>query len=125
MGLPTMFERPTISASSPTSGLSSDLMSISEPSGVQGTMPPAPVATRPTLIGWKPSTSLAGSTASSTAVLSMCFGSGSCTRMPSTSLSAFSRAISASSSAWLVLSLRRCSNERMPASTVLRALLPT
>ena len=61
--------------------------SIEQPSGVQGTgkssgAPGAIEPSRPTLIGWKPSTSLSGSMASSTCAVSMCLGSGSCTRMP-------------------------------------------
>ena len=46
--------------------------SISEPSGVHGTRPLPPVASRPALSRWKPSTSLAGSMASSTRSGSMC-----------------------------------------------------
>ena len=54
------------------------------PRGVQGTRPGWPLASRPTFSGWKPSTSLAGSTASTTVWVSMWVGRGSWTRMPST-----------------------------------------
>ena len=43
-----------------------DLARITQPGGVQGTSAGAPAASRPTLTGWKPSTSLAGSMASMT-----------------------------------------------------------
>ena len=48
------------------------LASMMQPSGVQGTSAGRPVASRPALIGWKPSTSLAGSIASMTFCASIC-----------------------------------------------------
>ena len=62
-GLPTMLERPITTASSPASERCTVLASMTQPSGVQGTRPGRPVASRPALTGWKPSTSLAGSMA--------------------------------------------------------------
>ena len=49
-------------------------------------------------LGWKPSTSFSGRIAVSTLSSSMCFGSGSCTRMPSIFGSSFSFSINANSS---------------------------
>ena len=69
-------------ARSPSSGLSR----CRQPSGVHGTSDGSPVARRPAFTGWKPSTSLAGSIVSMTRVASICLGSGSWTRMPSTAL---------------------------------------
>jgi hypothetical protein len=66
-----------------------------QPCGVQGQKPGAPVISAPALATWKPSTSLAGEMVSMTFWLSICLGSGSCTRMPCTfgfSLSARMRA---------------------------------
>ena len=50
------------------------MSSIRQPSGVQGTSPSSPTASRPALTTWKPSTSLAGSIASITAFSSICVG---------------------------------------------------
>ena len=71
IGLPTMLERPTTSAFSPANEFSRSLSSMRQPSGVQGTTPSAPLTSRPTFMGWKPSTSLAGSSAPSTAASSI------------------------------------------------------
>src|SRR5258708_36885320 len=54
-------------------------------------------------MGWKPSTSLAGSTASRIFLASTCAGSGNCTRMPSISSRRFKSAISASTEELLAL----------------------
>ncbi len=59
--------------------------------------PAARSASRPALTRWKPSTSLSGSIAVSTSWASICAGSGSWTRMPSTAGSALSWSTSASS----------------------------
>ena len=58
----------------------------------------------PALTTWKPSTSLSGSMALSTAWGSICLGSGSCTRMPLTAGSLLRRSTRASSSTWPVVS---------------------
>ena len=97
IGLPTMLERPTITAFSPDSSPSSCFSSIRQPSGVHGTSPGSPTASRPALTTWKPSTSLSGSMAPSTAEASIWPGRGSCTRIPWMPRSAFSAAISSSS----------------------------
>ena len=62
-----------------------------------------PVASRPTFIGWKPSTSLSTAMVSSTFAMSICAGRGSWTRMPWTFSSAFSSSIRLSSAS-LVMS---------------------
>ena len=64
--------------------------------------PGRPLASRPTLSGWKPSTSLAGSMAAMILCASICGGSGNCTRMPFTCASALSVPMSSSSAASLV-----------------------
>ena len=74
-GRPTRFERPITTALAPAILPSASCSSIEQPSGVHGTgkssgAPGAAEARRPTFIGWKPSTSLAGSIASSTSALS-------------------------------------------------------
>ena len=50
-GLPTMFERPTMTASMPSSEACTVLASITQPSGVQGVSAGSPVASRPALTG--------------------------------------------------------------------------
>ena len=56
------------------------------PSGVHGRRPGRPASRRPWLIAVRPSTSLSGAIAWMTASVSSPSGSGSCTRMPCTSL---------------------------------------
>ena len=86
-------------ASRPSSEACTVFASITQPSSsVQGVSAGSPVASRPALTGWKPSTSLRGSITFRTFWLSTCFGSGSCTRMPCTAGSALSVSTSASSS---------------------------
>ena len=94
IGLPTMFERPTTTASRPAR--------LAEPVAQQHQAAErraghhrlaARWRAAPTFETWKPSTSFSGATASSTRAASMCAGSGSCTRMPCTSGSRFSRSI--------------------------------
>ena len=80
---------------------------------------------RPTFIGWKPSTSLLGSIASRTFAVSMCLGSGSCTRMPFTARSALSRPINSSNCASVVSADRRWSKLVMPSSAAVLPLLRT
>jgi len=70
-----------------------------QPCGVQGQKPGWPTISAPALATWKPSTSLAGEMVSITLWLSMCFGSGSCTRMPCTEASSFRARMRASRSA--------------------------
>ena len=59
-GLPTRIERPTTTASAPSSSTSGRRSSSITPAGVQGRSPGCPWARRPALIGVRPSTSLAG-----------------------------------------------------------------
>ena len=77
------------------------------------------------LYGWKPSTSFFGSMRSVTCASSTCFGSGSCTRMPCTAGSAFSRSTSASTSGCDAVAGRSNANERMPTASVVLRLLRT
>ena len=100
IGLPTMFERPITTASRPDRSPSRSLSSIRQPSGVHGTKPCRPVASRPALTGWKPSTSLSGSIRGDHDLLVdmlRAAAAGRGCRRPSTS--ALSRSTSASSSA--------------------------
>ena len=96
-----------------------------QPYGVQGRSVGDFSTSRPMLYGWKPSTSFAGSMRSTTFSASMCAGSGSWTRMPCTVGSAFSRSITASSSASGSVAGKSCENERMPTASVVRRLLRT
>ena len=66
-GTPTSFERPTTTASAPSSSTPSWRSSSITPAGVQGTRPGVPWASRPALSGVRPSTSLPGSIAATTA----------------------------------------------------------
>ncbi|MOA13085.1 hypothetical protein D3C78_1331170 [compost metagenome] len=125
IGLPTMLERPITTACLPDRSPRVSRSRRMQPAGVQGTSTSRPWLRPPTFSLWKPSTSLAGSMACSTAVSSMCLGSGSCTRMPCTLASPFSSATSASTSAALASAGRRYSRERMPASPARSTLLRT
>ncbi len=100
MGRPTMLDRPTMTQCLPE-GSFPDRTSISTtPAGVQGARTSvSPVESFPTFIGWKPSTSLAGSMARRILASSMCLGRGSWTRMPWISGSAFKPSTSPRSSA--------------------------
>ncbi len=120
-----MFERPTTTASRPASEACTVLVSIMQPSGVQGTSEGMPLASFPTFSGVKPSTSLAGEIAFRMRVESICAGNGNCTRMPSILRSALSVSTNSSSSVSLVVAGSLYSNEAMPISTVARALLRT
>jgi hypothetical protein len=88
------------------------------PAGVHGAKPSfSPMSSLPTLIGWKPSTSLAGLIRRRMVSESMCFGSGIWTRMPCTIESAFSRSTWRSSSSWVVVAGRRIVSLAIPASS--------
>ena len=117
-GLPTSTERPITTASLPERSPSNSLASIRQPSGVQGTRPGKPEASRPALIGVSPSTSLSGSMLSITAFSSSPPGSGNWTRMPSTAGSALSASTSAMRSACAVSAGSLCSKLAIPASSV-------
>ena len=93
---------------------------------MQGTRPGTPVISRPALTGWNPSTSFAGSTASITFCvvdmrrqrqLHQDAVDGRIGVEPGDKVQKLAFAHVAAGSAW--------SNERMPASTVWRALLRT
>ena len=92
------------------------------PAGVHGRYRACPCTRRPTFSGWNASTSFSGAMASSTRRSRIPSGSGSCTRMPSTSARPFSSAISVSSSLSVVCAGRRKSMQRMPHSSQSRAL---
>ena len=62
---PTIELRPTTVTRRPASGTSPSRSRFRMPSGVQATKPGSPSARRPTVSGWKPSTSLLAGTASS------------------------------------------------------------
>ncbi len=95
------------------------------PSGVHGTNRGMPIASRPALIGWKPSTSFFGSIRSTTARSLICIGRGSWTRMPWTSGSAFSRSSVASSSSCDVSAGRRRTSPPKPTSSLILRLFRT
>ena len=95
------------------------------PAGVHDTGPGMPRASRPTLVGWSPSTSLSGSTAIRTASKSTWPGAGYCTSMPSTDGSALSRS-TASIACAVVQSVGRWTwGLSIPSSSALRIFIPT
>ena len=98
-GFPTMLERPKTTQCFPAGSTPPSASSSMTPAGVQGKKQGSPVISLPTFMGWKPSTSLSGSIASSTAFSSNWGGRGSCTRMPSISARPLSTSISSSSCA--------------------------
>jgi hypothetical protein len=129
-GLPTMLERPTTTARLPRSSPSVSRSRIMQPLGVHGSrrssgIPPEAENSRPTLSGWKPSTSLAGWIASSTRLASTWPGSGSWTRMPWTSAAALSSAMTASSSVVVAVSGSSSRRPFIPAASAMRVLVPT
>ncbi len=79
----------------------------------------------PTLCGWKPSTSFAGLIACITLSSLICFGSGSCTSIPSTSSLSFSECTSLRSSSSVVSSGISYASERMPVYSHAFFLFPT
>ena len=76
IGLPTMLERPSTRARLPFSSPSVSFSISRQPKGVHGTGASSPVHSRPTLVVWKPSTSLPGSMAAMTLASSMGSGRG-------------------------------------------------
>ena len=102
------------------------LASMTQPSGVQGTSAGRPVASRPALTGWKPSTSLRGidrveHLLGVDLLRQRQLHQDAVHRRIGVELLAPAPAARPGST----LSGRRWSNERMPASTVALALLPT
>ena len=95
------------------------------PEGVQGTREGRPWARRPTFSGWKPSTSLRGSMASSTRVASTAAGNGSCTRIPCTAGSRFKPTTASRIAAVVALVGIRRRLERIPAFSAARDLFRT
>ena len=98
------------------------------PEGVQATSDARPCTSRPTFVGWKPSTSFAGSIASKTrrsASAPISFGSGDCTRMPSCTSLRFKRSTSRSRSSMLAVAGSRSRSARIPDSPADFILLPT
>ena len=125
MGLPTMLLRPSTTHRFPRMGMSySSSISIT-PAGVQGTNAGSPMTIRPTLKGWKQSTSLSGAMALMTVSSLRCPGRGSWTRMPSTRESSLSRRMRPSSSSWEVSAERRYPKLSMPHSAQSRSLPAT
>ncbi len=81
---------PTTTACFPSISVLLLLRSSITPAGVQDLKPLSPRDSLPTLSGWKPSTSLSGLILLITLSSLICFGSGSCTRIPSHPSSALS-----------------------------------
>ena len=125
IGLPTISLRPITTASLPFSSTPCSASITITPDGVAGTRKGSPRKRSPALDGWKPSTSLSGSTARSTFGSSMCSGSGSWTRIPSTPSSAFRSAMSSRISTSSVSAGKRWSRDSMPASCEALCFEPT
>ena len=115
-GLPTMLLRPITTACLPLMSIPANSISLMMPWGVHGRKQRSPMSILPTLTGVKPSTSFSGAIASMTALSRMCFGTGSCTRMPWTAGSALRSFTSLTSASSVVSAGRRISREYMPAS---------
>mmetsp|Transcript_38594 Transcript_38594/g.46686 ORF Transcript_38594/g.46686 Transcript_38594/m.46686 type:complete len:260 (+) Transcript_38594:83-862(+) len=83
-GIPTILLRPTTTAFFPEISTPERLRSSMQPLGVQGTKSGSRpfMQRRPIFRGWKPSTSFSMLISASTAASSICFGIGSCTRIP-------------------------------------------
>ena len=125
IGLPTIWLRPTTTARRPASGMPLRRSSSRIPAGVAGTGPGSSSHRRPTLTGWKPSTSLAGSTSSSRRRSGRPAGSGSCTRMPSTAGSAFRARRAAATSSAATEAGSSTVRPSIPTSRQARVLLAT
>src|ERR671922_2228789 len=121
-GLPTRSERPTTTASAPSSATSCLRSSSITPCGVQGRSPGRPFASSPVAIGVSPSTSLAGSMISVSAPPSTWGGVGSWSRTPDTPGSSLSSRSSRSTSSCEASCGRRWSNPSMPTSAQARCL---
>ena len=78
------------------------LSSLRQPSGVHGTSASSPIASRPALTGWKPSTSLAGSTPREHRLRVDLLGSGQLNQDPVDVGSALSWSTRSRRSAWVV-----------------------
>ena len=127
-GLPTMSLRPMTTARRPSMGMPFRSSSSMMPEGVPGTRAGRFCTSRPTLTGWKPSTSLAGSMASKTccsASAPIPSGSGDCTRTASTASAALNRATIAMTSSRLASAGRRSRSARMPSASQARTLFRT
>ena len=123
-GLPTRIERPTTTASAPSGSTPAWRSSSITPCGVHGTRPGRPWASRPALAGGQPVDVLGRvDRARSPRPGRSGPGSGSWTRIPSTSSSAFSSPTSASSSSWEVEASSPWWTERIPTSSVCFRLL--
>ena len=115
IGLPTILLLPSTTHSLPSISIPDLLMSWITPAGVHDTKPGCPMLSAPTLIGWKPSTSLAGSISRTTAASSIWGGGGLCTSMPWTAGSTFNSRTIRSSSSW----------EASEGRTILREFIPS
>ena len=124
-GFPTRMDRPMMTQCLPDRSPSVSFARITQPVGVQGRRPGCPSSKRPALVSVRPSTSLSGSISAMTRSESMWPGRGSCTRMPSTSGSAFSARTVSTTVSSDVSAARRRSTLRIPAALVNLILLPT
>ena len=84
-GLPTRSERPTTTASAPSSATEYESSNSITPSGVHGRSPGAPCMSRPALTWVRPSTSLSASISAVSSLPFNPFGTGSWSRIPLTS----------------------------------------
>ncbi len=124
-GLPTRSERPTTTASAPSSSTPYRSSSSMHPAGVHGRSPGRPFASSPAETGVSPSTSLPGSISHVRPLPSMCAGVGSWSRIPDTRGSPLSSARSASTSSCGVSAASRWSKPCMPTSCVAFCFPPT
>ena len=98
-GLPTRSDRPTTTASAPSSATEYVSSSSITPSGVHGRSPGAPWTSRPALTWVSPSTSLSGEISAVSSLPASPAGTGSWSRIPLTSGLRLHSSITAATSA--------------------------
>ena len=104
IGFPTMLLLPITTQCFPSISIFERFNNWIIPAGVQDKKPGSPIVIAPTLCGWKPSTSFFGEIAWMILSSSMCFGTGSCTKIPQTSSLLFRSSMISKSSASVVSS---------------------
>ena len=103
-GRPTILLRPMTTARLPLISTPAALSILMIPFGVQGSTHSCFCHREATFRGWKPSTSFSFAIAAITLSSLICFGNGSCTRIPSTESSALRSAMRSSNSASAIVS---------------------
>ena len=114
IGLPTMLLRPITTTCFPDVSRPDLTIICCTPAGVAGRKSGLPMRTRPTLVGWKQSTSFDGDIELMTCSSSRWDGSGSCTRKPCIVGSRLSSSTLAMSCSWVVSAGMRMVTDFIP-----------